>query len=321
MFGRGPVYHPSSPLSAIRAKVHARVEYNPGTDLASASALARASDVAIVFAVQPATEGRDLPGLALPDEQDKLIGAVAAANRHTIVVLETGGPVSMPWIENVSAVLEAWYPGIRGAEAVANILFGDVNPSAKLCMTFAKSEADLPHPTIPAPPPPPPGATPAPAAGGRGGRGPAIPFDIPYTEGLKVGYKWYDAQDRQPLFPFGFGLSYTTYSYRALKTTPGAEPRVSFTVTNTGRRAGAEIAQVYVSFPPNLGEPPRRLVAWDKVQLAPGETKTVNLALDRLHLSIFNAARDAWEVLPGEYKVFVGASSRETPLSATLQVQ
>ena len=148
--GRGAVWYPSSPLKAIRAKApHAKVEYNPGTDPAAAAALAKASDVAIVFCNQPTSEGRDVPSLSLPDNQDALVSAVAAANSHTIVVLETGGPVSMPWLDKTSAVLEAWYPGIRGAEAIANILFGDVNPSAKLPVTFAKSDADLPHPEIP----------------------------------------------------------------------------------------------------------------------------------------------------------------------------
>jgi beta-glucosidase len=328
--GRGPVYYPSSPMKAIRAKApSARIEYNDGTDPAAAAALAKSSDVAIVFVNQPTSEGSDVAGLALPGNQDQLVSAVAAANRRTIVVLETGGPVTMPWLDNVNAAIEAWYPGIRGAEAIANILFGDVNPSAKLPMTFARSEADLPHPVIAAPPPAPPttadlavGGTPPflPGArgGGRGGR--MVPFDIPYPEGLKVGYKWFDAENKQPLFAFGFGLSYTTYSYSALKVTPGPSPRVTFTVKNTGKRAGAEIAQVYVSLPPAAGEPPRRLVAWDRVQLAPGESKTVNLELDPKFLSIFDVARDGWQLLPGEYQVFVGASSRETPLRDVLRV-
>jgi beta-glucosidase len=148
------------------------------------------------------------------------------------------------------------------------------------------------------------------------------PFDIPYPEGLKVGYKWYDAEGKQPLFPFGFGLSYTTYAYNALKVTAaGKDVKVSFSVRNTGKRAGAEIAQVYVGLPANAGEPPKRLVAWEKVQLAPGETKSVSLTLDPQYLSIFNVDKDDWELLSGEYKVFVGASSRETPLSGTFRIQ
>jgi len=335
--GRGAVWYPSSPLKAIRAKApRAKVEYNAGTDPAAAAALAKASDIAIVFCNQPASEGRDLPSLSLPDNQDALVDAVAAANSHTIVVLETGGPVSMPWIDKTNAVLAAWYPGIRGAEAIANILFGDVNPSAKTAITFAKSEADLPHDKVFGPPPPPPGAaTPAPPApgtpgaatptppapGGGGGRGMMQPFDINYTEGLKVGYKWFDAENKQPLFPFGFGLSYTTYSYSGLKTSAsGKDVKVSFTVRNTGKRAGAEIAQVYVGLPASTNEPPKRLVAWDRVQLAPGETKTVSLTIDPLHLSIFNVGKDGWEVVPGEYRVYVGGSSRNTPLTEAVRI-
>jgi len=326
-FGRGPVWFPSSPLKAIRAKVpKAKVEYNAGTDPAAAAALAKASEVAIVFVNQPTSEGRDAVDLSLPDDQDKLVAAVAAANPHTIVVLETGGPVTMPWIGNVGAALEAWYPGIRGAEAIANIVFGDVNPSAKLVITFAKSEADLPHAKIFGPPPaaPTPAPAPAPGAPGPGGLGGfrmnMTPFDIPYTEELKVGYKWYDAENKEPLFAFGHGLSYTAFAYSGLKTTPGKEPKVTFQVKNTGKRAGAEIAQVYVTLPPSTGEPPKRLVAWDKIQLAPGETKTVSLTIDPLHLSIFNVEKDAWEVVPGDYKVWVGASSRNLPLSETVKV-
>jgi beta-glucosidase len=328
--GRGPVYYPSSPLKAIRAKApNARVEYNDGADPGAAAAFARLSDIAIVFVNQPTSEGSDVASLALPGNQDLLVSSVAAANRHTIVVLETGGPVTMPWIDGVSAAMEAWYPGIRGAEAIANILFGDVNPSAKLPMTFARSIDDLPHLVIAAPPPPRPttgdlaiGGTPPFFPSPRGGRarGAMLPFDIPYPEGLKVGYKWFDAENKQPLFAFGFGLSYTTYSYSNLKVTTGPTPSVSFNVKNTGKRAGTEIAQVYVSLPPAAGEPPRRLVAWNSLPLAAGESKTVHLDLDPKFLSTFNVDRDAWQLLSGEYQVFAGGSSRETPLRDVLRV-
>jgi beta-glucosidase len=295
------IWHPSSPLEAIRAKApKAKVDYDPGTDFGAAAKLAAASDVAIVFVNQHTTEGRDVPNLSLPANQDELVSQVSAANPHTIVVLETGGPVLMPWIDNVSAALEAWYPGIRGGEAIANILFGDVNPSAKLPVTFPKSEADMPHHAIPESSPP--------------------ASDVNYTEGLKVGYKWFDAEGKEPLFPFGFGLSYTTYAYSGLRTTPGEGAQVSCEVTNTGERAGAEIVQVYVSLPPSAGEPPKRLVAWDKIQLGPGETKAVTLPLDTHYLSIFNVDKDDWELAPGEYKVYVGGSSRNTPLTGTVRI-
>jgi beta-glucosidase len=294
------------------------VEYNDGENLAAAAALAKASEIAIVFVNEHTSEGRDLQTLTLSGQQNELVKQVAAVNPRTIVVLETGGPAAMPWIADVAAAIEIWYPGIRGAEALANILFGDVNPSGKLPATFPKSDADLPHPVIPGsvraatPPPAPPAGAPA---GRAAGRAMMTPFDIDYTEGLKVGYKWFQSEGIQPLFPFGFGLSYTTFSYSGLKA--GLDS-VTFTVRNTGKRAGAEIAQVYAGLPQNAGEPPKRLVAWDKIQLAPGESRTVTLKLDPKFLSIFNEQKDDWELLPGEYKIFVGGSSDNTPLVASV---
>jgi beta-glucosidase len=316
-FNRGPIWFPSSPLKAIRAKAaNAKVEYNAGTDPAAAANLAKGSDIAIVFVNQPTSEGRDAPSLSLPDNQDALVGAVAAANPHTIVVLETGGPVTMPWVDSVSAVLEAWYPGIKGGEAIAAVLFGDVNPSGKLPMTFPRSEADLPHPQL--------ADQPAPGPDDMKPMFPGAPFkvntrqfEIDYNEGLKVGYKWYDAEGKEPLFPFGHGLSYTSYSYSDLGVKQGSSPAVTITVKNVGARAGMEIAQAYVELPTAAGEPFKRLVAWDKVQLAPGEAKTVTLTLDPHYLAIFNADRDEWELVPGTYNVLVGGSSRQTPLSRT----
>jgi beta-glucosidase len=317
--GRGATWHPSAPLAAIRARApRAKVAFDDGTDSARAAALAKASDVAIVFAAQVTSEGRDMPNLSLPDNQDQLIAVVAAANPRTIVVLETGGPVTMPWIDRVPAVLEAWFPGIRGAEAIANILFGDVNPSGKLPMTFPKTEADLPTPVLPgsdvAPQPVP---APAGALANAPRRTELPPFDITYTEGLKVGYKWFDTEKRTPLFAFGHGLSYTTFAYSGLEATRAS---VTFTVKNTGTRAGADVAQVYAGLPAGAGEPPRRLVAWEKIALAPGESKTVTLALDPFLLSIFDSAADAWRLVPGDYTVCVGTSSRDTPLTATVRI-
>jgi len=293
------VWDPSSPLKAIRARVpHAKVEYNDGKDAAAAAALAKASDVAIVFVNQPSSEGHDV-SLTLPEKQDDLVSAVAAVNAHTIVVAETGGPVLMPWIDNVGAVLESWYPGIRGAEAIVAILFGEVNPAARLPVSFPKSEADLPRAAIEKP------------VSGKA-------YEVDYSEGLKIGYKWYEAEHKQPLFPFGFGLSYTKFAYSALSVQRGNAVEVSFTVRNTGARAGAEIAEVYAALPPSTGEPPKRLVAWEKVQLAPGESKKVTLAVDPQFLSIFNVDKDAWELIPGEYRILVGGCSTETPLGASL---
>ena len=184
------------------------VQFDSGADPSAAAALAKNADVAIVFVYQWESEGMDLDSLSLPEHQDDLIAKVAAANPHTVVVIESGSPVTMPWVDQASAVLEAWYAGSKGADAVANIVFGDVNPSAKLPMTFPRSEADLPHPQE---------VIPTPSQLGKAAvmaSGEAKPtFEVHYDEGLKVGYKWYDAEKKAVLFPFGFGLAYTSYAY------------------------------------------------------------------------------------------------------------
>ena len=316
-----PIWFPTSPLKAIRAAApRANVQYDPGTDPASAAALAKTADVAIVFAYQWESEGMDLDSLSLPEHQDDLIVKVAAANPHTIVVLETGSPVTMPWAEQVSGILEAWYGGSRGAEAIVRVIFGDVNPSGKLPITFPKSDADLPHPNIVKPPV---------ASTTRDGDPDAwktiaagLPaFQITYDEGLKVGYKWYDAEHKQVLFPFGYGLSYTTYKYSGLKVTPGRNVHLSFTVKNAGNRAGSEIAEVYAALPEGAGEPPKRLVGWSKVKLDAGESKEVAVEVDPEYLSIFNVERDAWQLLPGGYTFLVGGSSQSLPLQASVNLK
>jgi beta-glucosidase len=305
-----PVYFPSSPLKYIRKKSpQAAVQYIDGTDTGAAANLAKSAGTAIVFVNQPMREDRDAATLSLPDNQDALVEAVVAANPHTVVVLETGGPVSMPWIHKVKGVVEMWYPGIGGAQALANILFGEVNPSAKLPVTFAKDDAQLPHPVIP---------------GMEGGssipNGKRPPFDLNYTEGAEVGYKWFEATNKEPLFPFGFGLSYTSYGYSGL-TIDDAQRTVRFTVRNTGERAGTEIAEVYVSLPAAAKENYKRLVAWQRVKLAAAESKDITLTIDPLYLSVFNPETNAWQLLPGEYKVMAGASSSDTLLRGTLYVQ
>lgn len=318
------VYHRSVPLDGIRAKAAgAAVKFDPGTDPAAAAALAKSSQIAIVFAVQHASEGADLPNLSLPDKQDALIEAVAAANPHTIVVLETGGAVLMPWADKVSAVVEAWYPGIRGSEAIANVLFGDVNPSGRLPITFPKSEADLPHP-IHVDPPKHDANHPIPKLPGFPGliamaMGIAPDFDVPYDEGLKVGYKWYDAEKKPVLFPFGYGLSYTSFTYSGISVKTGASTTVTFTVKNTGKRAGLETAQVYTSLPDAADEPPNRLVGWRKVELAPGESKQVTVEVDRERLTIFDETSDSWKLVPGSYVFHAGGSSRDLPLQQAVQ--
>jgi len=314
------IWFPTSPLKAIRAAApHANVQYDPGTDTATAAALAKTAEVAIVFAYQWESEGMDLDSLSLPDRQDDLIAKVAAANPNTIVVLETGSPVTMPWADKVSGILEAWYAGSRGADAVARVLFGEVNPSAKLPITFPKSEADLPHPTLVKPPD-------ASTTHGEPDAWKTIakglpPFQVTYDEGLKVGYKWYDAERKPVLFPFGYGLSYTTYNYSDLKVTPGKSVHVSFKVTNTGTRAGSEVAEVYAALPESAGEPPKRLVGWSKVKLNAGESKEVKVELDAQYLSIFNVERNGWRLIPGEYTFLVGGSSQSLPLKEAVNLK
>ncbi len=310
------VWFPSSPLKAISAAAPAaKVQFASGADPAAAAALARQSDVAIVFAYQWMSEGTDLEDLSLPENQDALIAQVAAANPRTIVVLETGTAVVMPWVDKVGGVLEAWYAGSKGADAVADVLFGDVNPGAKLPLTFPRSVADLPHPTLIKPPAP---------VGGAGQEvkpedAKAI-FSVHYDEGVKVGYKWYDAEKKPVLFPFGFGLSYTTYKYSGLKVTAGKEPSVQFTVMNTGSRAGAEVAEVYVSLPASAQEPPKRLAGWSKVMLKPGESRQVSLTINPRELSIYDEATDAWKQLPGGYTFMVGGSSQDLPLQKQIDL-
>jgi beta-glucosidase len=315
------IWFPTSPLKSIRAKAPAaHVQFNSGEDRAAAAALAKSADVAIVFAYQWESEGMDLASLSLPDHQDDLIAAVAAANPHTVVVIESGGPVTMPWVGQVSAILEAWYAGSRGSDAVANLLFGDVNPSAKLPLTFPRSEADVPHPTVVQPGPESLPNYRQPEVWNQIATGLA-PFQVTYDEGVKVGYKWYDAENKPVLFPFGFGLSYTKYSYSNLKVVPGKSPRVTFTVTNTGSRAGAEVAEVYASLPAAAAEPPKRLVGFSKVKLSAGESKEVSLEVDQKYLSIFNVDQNAWQLLPGEYGFMVGGSSQDLPLKQSVPLK
>lgn len=261
------IYFPSSPLRSIRAKSpQSRVQYIDGKDTAATAKLAGSCNLAIVFVTQPMTEGKDAATLALPDHQDALVDAVAKANPNTIVVLETGGAVTMPWVQRVKGIVEMWYPGIGGAQALANILFGDVNPSGKLAITFPKSDADLPHPTIA-------GLEASNKEAAAGSHQELRPFDLKYTEGAEVGYKWFEATHKQPLFPFGFGLSYTTFAYSGLQVDSDART-ASFTVKNTGSREGTEIAQLYVALPSAADEGYNRLVAWQRVTLSPGESKS-----------------------------------------------
>lgn len=311
------VYFPSSPLRYIRehAAADAEIAYDPGTDLKDAAKAAKAAQAAIVFVTQWTSEGLDAPTLSLPDNQDALVAAVAAANPNTIVVLETGGPVSMPWALQVKGIVEAWFPGIGGGEAIANVLFGRVDPSGKLPVTFAAKDADLPHPQVS-------GLTPETTNNGADGAGRARnqPRDFPVdynVEGMAVGYRWFQLKNVQPLFPFGFGLSYTHFAYSNLQVDEKAAS-VSFDLKNTGSRTGDEIAQVYVTLPDIAGEPFRKLAGWRRVSLAAGESQHIRVGLDPLYLSTFSAADDGWKRPSGKYEFEVGGSSADLPLQDSL---
>jgi beta-glucosidase len=313
------VYFPSSPLRYIKEHggASASVTYDPGTDPVEAAKAAAAAQVAIVFVTQWMTEGQDAHTLSLPDHQDQLVSAVAAANPNTIVVLETGGPVDMPWSNNVKGIVESWYPGVGGAQALANVLFGTVNPSGKLSVTFPAKDADLPHPQVP-------GLTDDTVNNGMNGGSaklePPRAFTVDYNvEGMMVGYRWFQAKNKRPLFPFGFGLSYTRYAYSGLKVDPSAK-NLTFMVQNTGTRDGEEIAEVYVTLPDAAGEPFRKLAGWKRVAVAAGASQTVTVPLDPLYLSIFDTQENAWRRPAGEFRFEVGGSSNDLPLHQTLRL-
>ncbi len=300
-----------SPLDAIRRRIGtgAHVSYAEGSNLDEASRTAAAAQIAIVFAHTNETEGDDRPNLELPDNQDQLIAAVAKANKQTIVVLDTGGPVLMPWVGDVAGIIEAWYPGQEDGNAIAAILYGDVNPSAKLPLTFPKDAATIPTASKE--------------------QWPGVDGHSHYTERLNVGYRWYDATNTEPLFPFGFGLSYTTFQLNHLVVSPakldlkpGTPGKVSVKVgvTNTGKRSGAEVVQVYIGQPSPNGEPPHQLRAFAKVQLDPGQTEPLTVTLDQRSFSIFDPSQHRWISPDGTYEVFVGTSSRDLPLHAAVVV-
>ena len=288
-----------SPVDGLRkaAASESLITYADGTDLTAAQKAARKAEIAIVFVHTDETEGTDRPNLGLPSGQDQMISAVAAANHRTIVVLNTGGSVLMPWIDKVAGVIEAWYPGQEDGNAISAILYGDINPSGKLPLTFPLSATAIPTSTQQ--------------------QWPGVDGRSLYSEALNVGYRWYDATHTEPLFPFGFGLSYTTFRLSNLHVSPDAHVRswhditVNLSVTNTGKRAGAEVVQVYIQQPAANREPPHQLRAFDKVDLQPGETKPVTLSLDQRSFSIYDATARQWKTPPGKYIVLVGTSSRD----------
>jgi beta-glucosidase len=289
---------PSSPLAALRAaRPDADIRFDDGNDSARAAQAARNADVAIVFALKQGTEAFDTPDLALPDGQDALIAAVAAANPRTAVVLETGNPVDMPWLGSVKAVLQTWFPGQRGGEAIAAILTGKVSPSGRLPMTFPRSVQQLPRPAIDAFDPQATLFTPGPK-----------PFAVDYVEGSDVGYRWFERQKTKPLFPFGHGLTYTQFRHSALKIERGAELKVSFKVTNTGKRAGIDTPQLYVAPPGRT----HRLAGWSRVALKPGESRRVTITADPRILASYE--NGGWRRAAGPYDLWVSPSAELTGL-------
>ncbi len=274
--------------------------------IARAVALAKESDVAILcmgMAKGFESEGQDRPDLALPGPQAELIRAVAAANPRTVVVVNAGSPVELPWLADVPAVVLAYYPGQEGGHALARLLLGDVNPSGKLPVTFPRRYADNPTYT----------------------NYPGL-REVRYGEGIFVGYRYYDHKEVEPEFPFGFGLSYTTFEYRDLsvpETVKAGEPvPVRVTLVNTGERAGSEVAQLYVNDPESgLARPPQELKRFAKVTLEPGEQVTLTFELDERALAYYDPVRAGWVVEPGEFEVRVGSSSRDIRARARFTVR
>jgi beta-glucosidase len=309
---------PDSPLQGLEAvDPGATYRFDAGSDPAAAASLARSSDVAIVYAKDTEAEGTNRPSLSLDPGSDALIAAVGAANPHTIVVLMTGSAVTMPWLSSVPAVLEAWYPGEQGGHAIAHLLFGDANPSGALPLTFPAGASQMPD-------------------AGSTLEWPGSSSEIDYKEGLLLGYRWYDAEHLQPLFPFGFGLSYggrfatSRFSVRSVLHAPPTAAqivadapvaRVSFTVANHGTRTAAAVVQGYSSFPPAAGEPPKRLFAWRKLWLAPGHRRRVTFVVTASALDYWNTSTGGWAVAPGTYPISVGSSDANVRMAGVVKLE
>ena len=321
---------PVAPLDAITARAAEAgntVIFSDGSDLDAAAQLAATADVVVVFGYNFGGEYFDLPDLSLAQDGDELIQAVSAANPNTAVILETVGPVLMPWVDSVKSVLEAWYPGEAQGDAIAALLFGDVSPSGKLPVTFPEAITDLPTGSAPN------DRYPGVFSNGSTTRpeGSTEIRQVNYGEGLQVGYKWYDQQNIAPLFEFGHGLSYTSFSYSNLSVQTTASSAgegyistVSFNVTNTGMVSGAEVPQVYLTLPAETNEPGKRLVQFDRLELAPGQSQTVTLQVDSAApnhpFSTWDVKSQSWRTADGSYVFSVGSSSRELPLQQAVSI-
>ncbi|ACU72963.1 glycoside hydrolase family 3 domain protein [Catenulispora acidiphila DSM 44928] len=296
-----------TPLQGITSAAPAgtTVSYDSGSSTSSAAALAGRSSVAVVFVSTNESEGSDLSGIDLSSANNSLISAVANANPNTVVVLNTGSAVTMPWLSSVKGVLEAWYPGQSDGTAIARILYGTTNPSGHLPVTFPTSLSQVPASTS--------------------AQWPGTNGQVQYSEGVDVGYRWYDSKGLTPLFPFGYGLSYTSFSYSNLQISSlpqGGAATVTATVTNTGSRAGADVAQLYVSDPAASGQPPRQLEGFARVNLQPGQSQTVSFPLTEQNLHYWSTSTNNWATSTGNYGVAVGDadSASALTLSGTLAV-
>ncbi len=313
-------YHASSPLKALQAALPgARVTFVDGKDVAAAAAAARAADIAIVFATQWTTEAQDVATLALPDNQDALIAAVAKAQPRTVAVLETGGPVLMPWIGSVPAVLQAWYPGQRGGEAIANILTGRVTPSGRLPITFPAAASQAPRAA-------PVGldrltSVEAQAAANQANESSfqLESFPVEYVEGANVGYRWYEKQQQRPLFAFGHGLSYTGFAYRNAVVTGGRSLSVTFDIVNTGKRAGADVPQMYVAR--DGAGTPMRLAGFARITLKPGETRRVTLIAEPRIVADYDTSLPGWRIAGGAYRVALAHDAQDRTLVKTATLE
>ncbi|WP_055401130.1 MULTISPECIES: glycoside hydrolase family 3 protein [unclassified Mycobacterium] len=293
---------PSSPLDELRKQFpHAQIEFDPGVTPAEAVLAARRADVVIVFAIRAEGEGFDIADLSLPWGQDDLITAVAGANPDTIVVLETGNPVGMPWRDSVRAIVQAWYPGQAGGQAIAEVLAGRVNPSGRLPITFPVDLAQTPRPELP-------------GLGAPWG----TPTTIEYAEGSDVGYRWFAATGQTPMFAFGHGLSYSAFEYRDLEVGGGQTVTASFAVANVGDRAGADVPQLYVTGTPD-GRC-LRLLGFERVELDPGATRRVRIEADPRLLARYDGRGGNWRIGAGEYRVAVGTSAVTPRLTATVEL-
>jgi beta-glucosidase len=310
------IFDPGSPLDAIRLQFpRVRVDFDDGSVPERAAKTAADADAVILFADQWMTESADAPSLNLSGEQDRLVEVVTQANPRTVVVLETGGPVLMPWLVQTAAVLEAWYPGQKGGQAIAEILSGAINPSGRLPITFPVSEGQLPHPKIQGDPN---GAPIGPV--GRGGRYGAT-FTAVYDEGAAVGYKWFVERAERPLFPFGFGLAYTQFALSSLTVeVSGRTVTASATVRNSGDRTGAATPQFYVSGAKDA-KIALRLVGWNRVDLKPGEERRVTISIDPRLLATFDEGARLWRIQPGSYRLTAGFDSQGRELDAGFELQ